>query len=93
MSVKNNLDNDAYRVTYPSSRDFNSQDDYRIAISNFKQQEAEQTLKFREDLESEYGLSEHPKRNVLWHLAWEHGHSSGLWNVYSWYDELSELLT
>ena len=29
---------------------------------------------FQSDLEETYGLAQHPKKDVLWKLAWEHGH-------------------
>jgi hypothetical protein len=54
----------------------------------------------RQDLEQQFfddaakilGYEIHPKRPKLEAIAWEHGHSSGLSNVYSWLEELSELI-
>jgi hypothetical protein len=51
----------------------------------------EQELKT--DLEREYDLATHPKRDKLWSLAWEKGHSDGYQQVYGEYCELVDLLT
>ena len=47
---------------------------------------------FKQDLEMEHGLDDHPKRDRLFELAWEHGHSSGYREVAIYYDEFAELL-
>lgn len=52
--------------------------------------EAERKLK--QWLEEKHGLSEHPKKDLLFHLAWEHGHSAGYHEVESYYDDFSRLL-
>ena len=44
------------------------------------------------DLETEHGLTNHPKRDKLWSLAWEHGHSYGYSEVAGYYEDFSELL-
>lgn len=46
----------------------------------------------KSDLESENGLVGHPKADVLWRIAWEHGHSSGYSDVINWYEDLVELV-
>ena len=43
-------------------------------------------------LAKEHGLENHPKRDKLWSMAWEYGHSSGFYEVEQWYNELAELL-
>jgi hypothetical protein len=58
----------------------------------YAQSEQQGIAKLREDLEREYGLSGHRKADLLWHKAWEHGHSSGLEEVAQWYDDLAELV-
>lgn len=49
--------------------------------------------KLKADLEEELGLTNHPKKDVLWRLAWERGHSAGYGEVASYYEEMAELLT
>ena len=48
---------------------------------------------FKAELEKVYGFSQHEKKDVLWRLAWEHGHSSGLTEVLIYYDSFAELLS
>lgn len=47
---------------------------------------------FHIDLSKNFGVENHPKEDILYNIAWEHGHSDGLMHVYEWYMELSELL-
>ena len=49
-------------------------------------------LRFRNDLEEEFGTTQNEKRGLLFEKAWSHGHASGLADVYHWYSELSELV-
>lgn len=56
------------------------------------QSERDGIARLRVDLEQEYGMSGHPKADLLWHKAWEQGHSCGLYDVTQCYDDLSELV-
>jgi hypothetical protein len=47
---------------------------------------------FESDLAAEYGMTDHPKRDMLWLKAWEEGHPNGLSDVAVWYDALWELV-
>ena len=47
---------------------------------------------FQNDLETVFGLSNNWKKDLLFNLAWEHGHSNGWWEVVIYYQEFSELL-
>jgi hypothetical protein len=49
-------------------------------------------LEFRKKLELEHGLQNHPKRDRLWELAWEEGHSGGWSEISLVYSELATLL-
>lgn len=53
---------------------------------------ANQRESLRRRLEDEYGMKRHPKREVLWNKAWEHGHACGESEVANWYGELFELV-
>ena len=49
---------------------------------------------FRADLALQFfGTDGHPKSDRLFELAWSHGHSGGLADVYHYYSEFSDLLT
>lgn len=47
---------------------------------------------FRKDLEEEYGMKGHPKADVLFMKAWDHGHNSGYGEVANYYDSFHELV-
>ena len=47
---------------------------------------------FRKDLEAEYDMTDHPKRDKLFSMAWSYGHSSGLSEVAIHYGEFVELV-
>lgn len=53
---------------------------------------ANQRESLRRCLEDKYGMEKHPKREVLWSMAWKHGHAYGESEVSHWYGELSELV-
>lgn len=40
--------------------------------------------KFKNDLFDELGIQNNPKKDVLYDLAWEYGHSSGFSDVYNY---------
>lgn len=46
----------------------------------------------RDDLETEHGVVGHPKTDLLWTLAWDHGHSSGYGEVITYYEQFVELI-
>ncbi len=47
---------------------------------------------FRADLEEYYGMTGHPKADLLYGKSWEHGHSSGLSEVANVYSDLVDLV-
>lgn len=47
---------------------------------------------FRADLESDNSMTNHPKANILWDMAYDRGHSSGYESIVSEYEELVELV-
>jgi len=54
--------------------------------------EAEMRILFRKELAQAYGISEHPKEERLWELAWSKGHANGYSEVALEYDELVTLI-
>jgi hypothetical protein len=42
--------------------------------------------------EEEFGISGHPKADLLFNLAWEFGHSHGYNDVYSYYIDMVDLI-
>ncbi len=39
-----------------------------------------------------FGLTDHPKAEAVWELAWEEGHSEGYHRVADWVQTLAELM-
>ena len=62
------------------------------AINAYQAENARLIEKFKRDLFEELGISDHPKREKLYSLAWELGHSTGFSEVVSYAEQLSELL-
>ena len=48
--------------------------------------------KFREVLEEEYGTANYTKRDKMWNLAWEWGHSNGWYEVLLYYADIVEVI-
>jgi hypothetical protein len=72
---------------------------YALALEKYKEQKeiysqaiADKNRQFRADLEEEFKLSSHPKAELLWNIAWDKAHGSGLSEVYTEYSILAELL-
>lgn len=63
----------------------NYRNDYRAETSRLERL-------FKEDLEKEFGLENHPKKDRLYDIAYDHGHSSGYFEIYYEYSKLSDLL-
>lgn len=47
---------------------------------------------FKQDALAEVGLAGHPKADKAYAFAWEHGHASGLTEVFYWLEEIADLL-
>lgn len=72
---------------------------YKAAIEKFnndreayREDEAKKLAQFRQDALEECGLLNHPKASKIYSFAWEHGHSSGLYDVLYWLTELADLV-
>ena len=48
---------------------------------------------FQRDLAVEHGTRGHPNESLLYSLAYEHGHSSGLHEIALCYEDFAQLLT
>jgi hypothetical protein len=47
---------------------------------------------FKRDLFEEFGVENHPKREIVFEMAWERAHSSGYYEVYLAFEDLVELI-
>ena len=84
MDVRDNIENGDYDVKFS----YNNREDRQKWRAEQKRLE----LRFRADIELEYGTTAHPKADKLYAMAWELGHSSGLLEVKNRYDDLVELV-
>jgi hypothetical protein len=66
--------------------------EYREGMQKYREGEQKRVSQFRADLEKAFGFEKHPKRNLLWDKAWEHGHGSGLHDVLYYYEEFAQFV-
>lgn len=57
------------------------------------EKEAAELADLRTRLEKEHSTALHPKADLLWAKAWEHGHANGYADVEHWYSEFTELIS
>ena len=65
---------------------------YRAHLKEYNDESAKLHREFRDDLFEDYGVSDNPKRFKCFELAWEHGHSSGLGDIYGYFGDLVVLI-
>lgn len=58
--------------------------EYRMAVDA-------KTAEFKAECFEVYGLTNHPKAEEMWEMAWEEGHPAGLYEVEAWIQRLAEL--
>lgn len=79
------------KLEYPKSTEKGAPAFYE-AVNAYHAEEYRINKLFEEDLASEFGLMVHPKRQLLFDMAWAHGHADGLQYVYEEYADLQRLL-
>ena len=65
---------------------------YYAMLSEYRNEENRLYEAFKHDLFEEYGVKDNPKRDKLFNLAWEEGHSSGYYEVENYFSELVDLI-
>ena len=68
------------------------EDAYKARRQEYDVESAKLDREFQNDLFEDYGVSDNPKRFKCFELAWEHGHSSGLEEVYGYFGDFVELI-
>lgn len=61
-------------------------------ITEYKKEDSRLYWQFKNDLLKELGITDHPKAQRLFDIAWDKGHSMGYSEVYSEAEELADLL-
>jgi hypothetical protein len=90
MTLSEKIHQNAYTTNLPypmgrSDEDMEARRAYRV-------DQARLDAQFKADVLEDLGLTNHPKADVLWRMAWENGKGSGSYSVYSEAQDLSELL-
>lgn len=65
---------------------------YNTTMTKYRKGENDSYLKFKEDLFKEYGVSDNPKLEKAFDMAWDRGHPSGYRDVVYYFDELVDLI-
>lgn len=68
------------------------EDGFKAARSTYYTEANALSKQFTEDLYAEFGVEDNPKRHDVYMIAYDHGHSAGYQEVYSWFQELVELI-
>jgi hypothetical protein len=69
-----------------------NKEEYAKNRAAHQEAEAERIRQFKVDLFAAYGVTEHPKAERTFSLAWELGHSAGLHEVESFFADLVTLI-
>jgi hypothetical protein len=65
---------------------------YEAHRKEYNDESAKLHQEFKNDLFEEFGVSDNPKRNKCFDLAWEHGHPSGYEEVYNYFGDFVDLI-
>ena len=68
------------------------EEEYKAQRKRYSDESAKLYKEFQNDLFEDYGVSDNPKRHKCFDLAWEHGHSSGLEEVYNYFGDFVNLI-
>jgi hypothetical protein len=80
------------QAEYPLPSKYNTKEAFREARKEHHQETYRLEAMFKADALDETGLTGHPKAEKAWALAWDRGHSSGLYEVLGNLQELADLL-
>ena len=65
---------------------------YKTAMREYRLEDNRLYNAFKAELEEDHGVQNHPKKDLLFSIAWEEGHSCGYDEVASYYDRYVELI-
>jgi hypothetical protein len=71
---------------------FLNEEAYKEQRTKYNVESARLHTEFKEDIFDEFGVQNHPKRERVFEMAWDRGHSSGFSEVYLVFEELVELI-
>ncbi len=65
---------------------------YRKEVDAYHKTDADLYVKFMQDMFNELDIAKNPKRDRLFSIAWDLGHSAGYSEVYNYASELVDLI-
>jgi len=92
LTVREKLDAGEYKtkLVYPTVK--RGDPEYTTLRNRYNADEARLHQQFKMDLFKEHGVEKHPKAELCYSKAWEHGHASGLSEVMCFFEDLVELI-
>lgn len=79
-------------VPYPSMSKYKDKESWKEARKEWDKINRERYLEFKQDLFKEFGIEDDPAREIIFHKAWDVGHSCGYHEVYLEFDELMDFV-
>lgn len=65
---------------------------HKLLMDDYREEEIRLTKQFYDDAIKEAGLSNHPKKDIIYSKAWEDGHSGGYSEVFNKLLDLAEFV-
>lgn len=81
--VKQHIDFGVYETNIPYEKEY---------LKEYREDQRKRNEQFKKDLLTALGITDHPKAERLFEIAWDHCHSNGLTEILYYAAELSELL-
>lgn len=66
--------------------------EYENQVKPLRDEASERYDEFKRDLFDEYGVTDNPKRDKCYAIAYEYGHSSGCGEIHSYFCNIVELI-
>lgn len=95
MDIRDKINSGEYDVpsdVWVKLREITNKVDKITWHRHIREIEQANNMQFKNDLFEELNITNHPKREKLFELAWEHGHGAGLDDVVSYAEDFVELI-
>lgn len=95
MDIQRNIREGKYKVAlqYPCSELYPTAEEREKMRAEYREEQVRLNRQFQADLLEAYGMTNHPKREAIWNMAYGRGHSAGYHEVAQEFDELMALIT
>lgn len=65
---------------------------FKAALTHHMRHSADLMARFKQDLKEEFGVTDNPKADAAFKLAYDHGHGSGLSDIYDYFSDFVQLI-